>query len=585
MPEVLDEEIAAVPEHSEAAEAVPLVFSDGHTNLHYEVGRLGLVDGFSFSSVIAIAVQGGQLLVAVPFESWARKVADRALPPKALSKPLLCSVFACHPEAREEPLEEEFSQRIWVGFLNKELEPSLEFSFPAEFEADYPFVSDSGEAFIPYAESLVEVSAERYQFVTAESGGGGAASASRGERAAGGGDAGRIARLEDGMAELQKSLSSLTSVMRGSLKEMKDRAPSTPARAPALRTPERVRRVNFRGLDGAVVDAALGAGVPEAHLQEMADILSKSPGKMEDLPRRPAKNTEGALSETEEEEPEEVEEELEGGSRPGSSSDTSVAKAIVKLTKVCSHLAQSKRRRDPLEQLLDIGGGSLEGEGSGSVASKKGAALRLLKKRLVENPSMIYKSIESNMLMDYGSQPVKPGEGSGHITARGWLEHRSRIQSFASHVRWSWTMAGVWDALIRGDVDQARARCALAVAAADQSAIDGGSWILAQTMLLETPPPLQSFSSHTSPGPQESQHTSLLESSWVEIFLHHVKEQDSYLEAKRRLSGKGGRREESEKDRSDDKGGKREKGGKPKGTPKGGAKAKSQPHPEGETES
>eukprot|EP00913_Durusdinium_trenchii_P013535 g12706.t1 len=273
---------------------------------------LGLIDGFSFSSVIAIAVQGGQLLVAVPFESWARKVADRALPPKALSKPLLCSVFACHPEAREEPLEEEFSQRIWVGFLNKELEPSLEFSFPAEFEADYPFVSDSGEAFIPYAESLVEVSAERYQFVTAESGGGGAASASRGERAAGGGDAGRIARLEDGMAELQKSLSSLTSVMRGSLKEMKDRAPSTPGRAPALRTPERVRRVNFRGLDGAVVDAALGAGVPEAHLQEMADILSKSPGKMEDLPRRPAKNTEGALSETEEEEPEEVEEELEG---------------------------------------------------------------------------------------------------------------------------------------------------------------------------------------------------------------------------------------------------------------------------------
>lgn len=59
MPEVTDEEIAAVPEHSEAAEAVPLVFSDGHTNLHYEVGRLGLIDGFSFSSVIAIAVPGG----------------------------------------------------------------------------------------------------------------------------------------------------------------------------------------------------------------------------------------------------------------------------------------------------------------------------------------------------------------------------------------------------------------------------------------------------------------------------------------------------------------------------------------------
>lgn len=76
---------------------------------------------------------------------------------------------------------------------------------------------------------------------------------------------------------------------------------------------------------------------------------------------------------------------------------------------------------------------------------------------------------------------------------------------------------------------EARARCALMVAAADQTSIDAGSWVLSGVALLEPPPPFHSFATPQSPAPQEMQHSSLLDLRWVvELFLGHVKEMDTY---------------------------------------------------------
>lgn len=108
--------------------------------------------------------------------------------------------------------------------------------------------------------------------------------------------------------------------------------------------------------------------------------------------------------------------------------------------------------------------------------------------------------------------------------------------NYTSHVRWTWAVAGIWDSLMRGEVAQARARAALLVAAADQASIDQGSWLLSNVMMLEPAAPFSSFAGHHPPGPQDLQHTALIDSRWIELFLSHVKEMDSYQEAKKRLS-------------------------------------------------
>lgn len=41
------------------------------------------------------------------------------------------------------------------------------------------------------------------------------------------------------------------------------------------------------------------------------------------------------------------------------------------------------------------------------------------------------------------------------------------------------------------------------VAAADQTSIDAGPWVLSGVALLEPPPPFHSFAPHQSPTPQE----------------------------------------------------------------------------------
>lgn len=510
--------------------------TDGkETNLEYKVGSIQLLGFNSFASVICIAEVEGQLLVCLPNSVWNRRAKDRLLPQNSFKKSISVEVAAV-PDAEREAVVEDVSLKVWIGLLAKESERHINYSEDVFVEKG--FEAGGVENVVPLAGSLVAIAAEHFVFMSAEEG-----------LMANGEDGisleQRVHAMEGTLSSIQLALDSL--VAQKVATEDKPSRPSAlkkSARAPGFveasskvgASPKRSSKPGggYEGLDRTVVEAALQAGVAVSHLEEMAQLVRGHPKRMEDIPRASgAPVHRGELSESEDSsDPEEEEDEAD----VGGSDDGQVAKAIVKLTKVCSALAGSKKKRSEIESLLDQThlGGSSEGAGLGA-GRKNAQALRALKRCLVENPAYIYKTIEANLLADFSSRPARPGDPMGQATARGWLESRSRVMNYTNHVRRSWSVAGIWDDLIREDYGSARARAALLIAASDQAAIDSGSWLLSNISLLESVPPYQSFSAHLPPSPQELQHSALWDPRWFELFLSHVKDLDSYQESKKKL--------------------------------------------------
>eukprot|EP00438_Fugacium_kawagutii_P003414 Skav211328 [mRNA] locus=scaffold3120:24503:26814:+ [translate_table: standard] len=567
-----------------------LVVQGDQINPLFDIGRLTVESGATVD-VICIAETDLGLLVAVPGDVWNRRISARVLPERCLSRAVLCSVAACDMQFRTTVAQGEEVQ-VWVGLLAASQKAQLEFDIDRS-ETAHRF--NLFEDLVPYADGLFSISQERFNFFSAaESSGGGNASSSR-VPAPRTKDAGRLKDLEDGMAEIRSSLNLLLQQQQKIEGQPAQTRPSALRREGEPRGSDgRVRvtlptesgprgsggSLKLAGLDPSVVSAALTAGVPEDHLREMSELLRRNPHRMEDVPASSRRRNLDELSESDDEEAE-VEAALGSGTPGGSSpSDGGVAKAIVKLTKVCTSLAEQRsyRKNNRLDALLDGSGGSGEGSGLGS-ARRNAAALRYLKDCLFKDPEMIYRSIESNMATDFASRPSAPGSPLAGATSRGWLEARSRLQQYTAHIRWTWAVCGIWDCLMRGETSQARARAALLVAAADQASVDSGSWLLSNVMLLESPAPFHSFANHQPPGPQDLQHTALVDTRWMDVFLNHVKELDSYQEAKRRLT-KGPKKEDgSEKEKP---------AAKPKAKPKatgkgkGGGKTSEAPSPEPE---
>ena len=100
-------------------------------------------------------------------------------------------------------------------------------------------------------------------------------------------------------------------------------------------------------------------------------------------------------------------------------------------------------------------------------------------------------------------------------------------------IRYAWALAGIWDALRSGAVKEARARCALAVAAGDQASIDGSP--------SRTASALQSFQGRRGPEAWEQSGSKLLDERWLEVFMWRLKSKDSYLESRKRLTHAGGK--------------------------------------------
>ena len=490
----------------------------------FEVGRIFLhPEQTETAAVIAVAEIEGKLLIAVPQSVWHRTTARRRLPVGAFAKPVLVSLGACADTDRFTVLPEGQQVKVWIGFASSSLESELE--FPAEALADVNFGQGDAGMLLPYAQALEQVAKDQFGFFSAESGGAEKDATTK-----------RLEQLETTLGDIQSSLAVL-------LRE-KDQKPA-PAGAKPKGSAKKAATVKapslqkVAGLDDGVVQAALQAGVPMAHLQEMAGIMKDKPKRLSDVPRQ-VRQLSDVEAEDEVEDEAIVAEEDEEDEDP--SGDSGVAKAIVQLTRICSQLSENKvKKNDALENLLDGAGSASTGESSTVPGPRRNAAaLRALQKCLKDDPQKIYSAVEAQLASDFSSQIVMPGEPlTPGLSARGWLTSRSRLAHFQNHIRWTWQVAGIWDALMKDRPQEARARCALLVGAADQASIDGGSWLLGNIAMLEPAPPYHLFGQRSQITNQDLQHTALFDPRWVEVFLGHVKEVDAYQEAKEKLSKAG----------------------------------------------
>ena len=436
----------------------------------YSLGSLDLVgEEPQNCAVIAIGLCQGKPLVGVPEAVWHRSLSKRRLPPKALSRPVLAAVVACTASKRTEDADIVASTKVWIGLLDPQMEKDVTYLEGMDFDHHFGLIGE--ELAIPYGKALVEVANEHFGFVTAES--------ELPQKQVGGDEAmeGRMRQLEKSMEAMRESLAAIAGG---------GRAVPLPARPKPKSSPP---PKTLEGMDPTTVQAALQAGVPVHHLEEMSKILRTRPTRLEDVPRRSALKKVGAgaaLGETEEEgeeqDPHDDEVELipDVSGSANLRGDPRMETAIIQLTAIASKLAGGDTKKDKMDQILDGGGGSGNHGDSGPhpMSRKNSVALRALQRCLKDDPKYIYQSIEANLQGDFLGRAASAGEPRvAGTTVRGWLTSKSRIQNYQQHVRWCWALGGVWDALIEGKVEEARARCALMMSAADQASIDGGNCV------------------------------------------------------------------------------------------------------------
>ena len=537
---VADEEGAYEPALREAA-----IFRNGELEsdcklFHLDVSESGVAKAITHLIPITVT-ESNKLLVAVPLRAWHRQLSRRFLPRNGLSKPVCVEVPGLFPDTDEEAV-----LKVWVGFLSEELIPGARFG-RSSFDEALGFVDEHEQVVEPLAQSLVDVANDQFGFFSAAS--------QTSERVP---ECPYEEPLVDRVAGLEDQLLQIKGMIEGLSQNLKPKTDIHVAKPKAV-------PVKYQGLDPGMLASARAAGVPEEHLRRLSNLAQK-PNNMEDVPvlRGRRKNV---LSESEDEEAEVEEAEVDE-----SSPHSAVEKAVLQLTKLVTTMSKKKRRAGAgLESILDKTDAAGSGEASSSShgSRSKAAAYVKLKAALTEKPEWIYQSIEERLEEDFGAMRSAPSSQTVAASARGWLEYRSKLGHYPSTIRFSWILAGALDNLRQGEVSQARARLALALAAVDQAALDGGSWSLASEFLLEVPPPFSSFQNRRAPDPSEQVATRLVEDRFLDVMLWRIRDRDSYLESRKRLAASAKARQQPGPDAPP--------GGPPYPTPKPKGKAKSQP--------
>jgi hypothetical protein len=469
----------------------------------------------------------GKLLVAVPFVAWHRTASRRLLPKGALSKPVPVEVSGTLVEEAAEEESIDITTKAWVGFLSAELLQAAVIGEPEEGAITAEFGEELEVRVQLSALVLVAIADEHFSFVSAQSGAASVAASPSLRSAAGGRLEERLEKLETAFQEVRGSLGGLSEVV-SFVRKQKSKGGDAGAAA-------KKQEPNLcPGLDPAVVAAARQSGFPEDQLQKLA-ALARKPVRMDDVPPKKPRQR-GVLSESEEDEAD-----LEGEDQEATAEGPPIERAILQLTKVVKTLAKSKQGRAGLDGILDRaeGGAAVDAPSSSNSqgsSRSKAAAYKKLKSALKENPDWLWESVESQMAEDFTTLKSGPGLEQLPVTSRSWLEHRSRLLNFPTSIRAAWLIAGIHDCLRRNQVGEARARAALALLACDQAALDGGSWQLAQELVLELPPPYSSFQGKRAPEPSEQAWSRLADERFLELALWRLKDRDSFLESRKRLS-------------------------------------------------
>ena len=536
-----------------------LVAEDGAVNPFYSFARLDFESAAgekTSAAVVLISRLQQGLLVAVPRQVWHKTPSSRVLPPLSFGRATLCEVAVAMAD-RPAVVLDESKMKLWIGFLDQRLEGGLlmqEDGDVVDYSLLYADVVD-GEDRIPLGQALADVAEDFFSHYHS--------AAEVPEEEARGSDPmeQRMMALESHLEAVQTSLAELLSHRDVAIGGPKDSpvqralpGGATPKKAPGEKKAPKVAKgsMEYAGLDPTVLFSARQAGVPESQLRSLSHLMMKST-KMEDQPGRAKtrKKAVNVLSESEAEDEEAPPLPEEGGDAevvvdPAGSQDggTPVERAVLQLTKIVGSMAR-KPARD-LEALLD---GAEGGSGeliatSGSGGKSKAAAYKRLKAALSDNPSYIYETIEDLMDKDFLQARSAPGAHLGATSSRAWVEHRSKVMNYPSSVRAIWALAAIHDCLKVGAIQEARARAAVSLAAWDQCSLDSGSWLMSQEVLLEPPPPYAAFQSKRLPDPSEQAASRLIDERWLAVLQWKLKDQDNYLETKKRLTqsrGKGDR--------------------------------------------
>ena len=202
----------------------------------------------------------------------------------------------------------------------------------------------------------------------------------------------------------------------------------------------------YPGLDPGVVQSALAAGVSHQALGEMASLLSANPA----LRLKDAKAPKLAADPLDESDQEPVLPVVSQGVASGSAGPAvapnldPVSAALVKLTALVEDMHATKNAKgSKLEQALDnVASGQSGGDGGGVTSRKNSVARRALRQALQECPEEIYQVVEKLMLEDLTSTTLSPGMPRPTLSARAWLENRSRLTNYQASVRTAWGVGG-----------------------------------------------------------------------------------------------------------------------------------------------
>ena len=529
--------------------ALPLLVSpEGSVNPVYSFVKFDFEAAEEEVSTAAILITRLQerLLVALPREVWHRTAASRLLPPQSLSRAVLCEVAVALADTPG-VLKDEPPMKVWIGFLDPKYEPDLKPMKDGD-QPDFHLIFEDtldGEERVPLGQALADVAEDHFSFQSAAENTAGEGLPARPSMEQ------RMVTLESHLEAVQTSLATLLSRGEAPVGEQKGlpeqpKSGTTPKKAAKPKAKEaRGGAMDYAGLDPSVLFSARQAGVPESQLRSLSHLMQKST-KMADQPGRSKaeKKVVNAFSESEGEDEDGLLPPGDGGDTEaaGKAGDptvegTPVEQAVVQLTKIIGTMAR-KPTRD-LEALLDgAEGGSAEMGGTTTGGGKsKAAAYKRLRSALSENPSYVYGRVEDLMDADFLQARSAPGVNLGATSSRAWVEHRSKVLHYPSSVRAIWTIAAIHDCL----KVEARARAAVALAAWDQCSLDNGSWLMSQEVLLEAAPPYAAFQMKKLPEPAEQAASKLLDERWLAVLQWKLKDQDTYLETKKRLTQARGR--------------------------------------------
>ena len=166
---------------------------------------------------------------------------------------------------------EETTVKLWVGFLHEELQKDVTPGNPEEPGA-LDFGEELGTRVQPSAASLVEIADEHFKFVTAQSGAPEAPKKPTAKKKGKGAMETRVSSLEETLKSIQETLQDLPMRMQDEREAPKAVGG---AKTKSGSRPAASSSVQVQGLDPAVVAAARGSGLSEAHLTRLGQMFAR----------------------------------------------------------------------------------------------------------------------------------------------------------------------------------------------------------------------------------------------------------------------------------------------------------------------